>query len=67
MQGTSPAELIKELIELIGYEAYLTKTQPDWETRWENVQELITFATDVQFESGSGSQDDDSGESRRYA
>jgi len=28
---------------LINYEVHLKK-QPDWETRWENVQELISFA-----------------------
>lgn len=29
------------------YESHLKKTQADWESRWENVQELITFASEV--------------------
>jgi len=33
---------------LINYEAHLRKTQQDWETRWENVKELITFASEVE-------------------
>jgi hypothetical protein len=49
-QGATPASLIQKLLELIGYEDYLRKTEPEWETRWENVQELITFATDVEVE-----------------
>lgn len=48
LQGTSPADLIRKLLELIEYEDHLKKTQPDWESRWENVQELITFASDVE-------------------
>ncbi|KAK1224989.1 ATP-dependent DNA helicase srs2 [Marasmius sp. AFHP31] len=46
-EGTSPADLIRKLYEVVEYEDHLKKTQPDWESRWENVQELITFATDV--------------------
>ncbi|THV07389.1 UvrD-helicase-domain-containing protein [Dendrothele bispora CBS 962.96] len=46
-EGTSPADLIRRLVEVIGYQDHLRQTQPDWETRWENVQELITFASDV--------------------
>jgi len=42
-----PAQLINKLIELIGYEEHLKKSQPDWDTRWENVQELINFASDA--------------------
>ena len=30
------------------FESHLRKTQPDWESRWENVQELITFASEVE-------------------
>lgn len=30
------------------YQDHLRKTQPDWETRWENVKELITFAKEVE-------------------
>ncbi|EIM91037.1 UvrD-helicase-domain-containing protein [Stereum hirsutum FP-91666 SS1] len=46
--GTPPADLIRELLELTAYEGYLKKLFPDWETRWENVQELITFAAQPQ-------------------
>ncbi|KAG6842332.1 hypothetical protein C0991_010621 [Blastosporella zonata] len=46
-KGTSPADLIRRLVHLVGFEDYLKKTQPDWESRWENVKELITFATEV--------------------
>jgi len=35
-------------VELLEYEDYLRRTQPDWESRWENVQELITFASEVE-------------------
>ncbi|KAG6851096.1 hypothetical protein H0H93_000976 [Arthromyces matolae] len=47
LKGTSPADLIRQLVELVGFEDHLKKTQPDWESRWENVKELITFATEV--------------------
>lgn len=47
-QGTSPADLIRRVVELVEYEDHLRKTQPDWESRWENVQELITFAGEVE-------------------
>lgn len=46
-QGTSPPDLIRRLVELLEYQDYLRRTQPDWESRWENVQELITFASEV--------------------
>ncbi|KAJ7050825.1 P-loop containing nucleoside triphosphate hydrolase protein [Mycena amicta] len=49
-EGTSPPELIRRLLDLIEYESHLKKTQPEWETRWENVQELITFASEVPLE-----------------
>ena len=42
------------MIELISYEEYLKSTQQDWETRWENVKELITFATEVTAQDGGG-------------
>jgi DNA helicase II / ATP-dependent DNA helicase PcrA len=45
-----PAQLIRTLIEKVDYEEHLKKTQQDWESRWENVQELITFASDVDVE-----------------
>lgn len=52
MQGTSPADLIHQLVDSVAYEEHLKKTQSDWESRWENVQELITFASDVHDELG---------------
>ncbi|KAG2070745.1 UvrD-helicase-domain-containing protein [Suillus decipiens] len=45
--GMEPAQLISELTKLIEYQAHLKKSQPDWDTRWENVQELINFASDA--------------------
>ncbi|EFI27904.1 ATP-dependent DNA helicase pcra [Coprinopsis cinerea okayama7 len=30
------------------YEEHLKKTQQDWETRWENVKELISFAKEIE-------------------
>uniref|UniRef100_V5EY98 DNA 3'-5' helicase n=1 Tax=Kalmanozyma brasiliensis (strain GHG001) TaxID=1365824 RepID=V5EY98_KALBG len=41
--GTPVAELIQLLIEKINYENYL-KAQPDYDARWGNVQELISFS-----------------------
>ncbi|EGN98601.1 hypothetical protein SERLA73DRAFT_54973, partial [Serpula lacrymans var. lacrymans S7.3] len=46
-QGKSPSDLIGTLLILINYENHLKRTQPDWDTRWENVQELITFASEA--------------------
>jgi len=48
IQGTSPSDLIRRLLELTDYEAHLKKNQADWESRWENVQELLTFAGEVE-------------------
>ncbi|KAF7354819.1 ATP-dependent DNA helicase PcrA [Mycena sanguinolenta] len=47
-EGASPPDLIQRLLQLIEYEDHLKRTQPEWESRWENVQELITFASDVE-------------------
>ncbi|KAF8071911.1 P-loop containing nucleoside triphosphate hydrolase protein [Lyophyllum atratum] len=47
-KGTSPADLIRRLLDLVEFENHLRKTQPDWESRWENVKELITFASEVE-------------------
>ncbi|SJX61777.1 related to ATP-dependent DNA helicase [Sporisorium reilianum f. sp. reilianum] len=44
--ATPVAQLIETLIEKINYENYL-KAQPDYEARWGNVQELISFSTIV--------------------
>ncbi|KAJ9478245.1 ATP-dependent DNA helicase SRS2 [Pseudozyma hubeiensis] len=45
-KGTPVAQLLETLIEKINYENYL-KAQPDYEARWGNVQELISFSTIV--------------------
>ena len=47
-EGMSPTKLITALVELVGYQEHLRKTQPDYESRWENVQELINFASEVE-------------------
>lgn len=47
-QGTSPADLIRQILELVNFEGHLRKTGPDWESKWENVQELITFASELE-------------------
>ncbi|KAI0951320.1 hypothetical protein AcW1_008388 [Taiwanofungus camphoratus] len=47
-EGTSPSDLIRRLLDLIKYESHLKKTQQDWESRWDNVQELINFASEVE-------------------
>ncbi|KAI0091225.1 P-loop containing nucleoside triphosphate hydrolase protein [Irpex rosettiformis] len=44
----TPATLIRKSLSLIEYEEYLKKTQQDWESRWENVQELINFASEME-------------------
>ena len=46
-QGAPVSDLIRRLLLLIDYEAHIKKSQQDWETRWENVQELINFASPV--------------------
>lgn len=65
-QGTSPADLLRRLLDLLDFEAHLRNTQPDWESRWENVQELITFASEgdtdisgVEDQSGDGNSSTD--------
>ncbi|KIM80482.1 hypothetical protein PILCRDRAFT_9658 [Piloderma croceum F 1598] len=45
--GASPADLIRRLLDLVKYEEYLKHKDSDWATRWENVRELINFATEV--------------------
>ncbi|TRM64719.1 P-loop containing nucleoside triphosphate hydrolase protein [Schizophyllum amplum] len=44
--GAVPADLIRKLVELTQYEEHLKRTQQDADTRWENVKELINFATE---------------------
>lgn len=46
-QGASVPDLVRRLTDLIGYEAYLQKSHPDWESRWENIRELINFAEET--------------------
>jgi DNA helicase-2/ATP-dependent DNA helicase PcrA len=60
VQGASPPDLIQRLLQLIEYEDHLKKTQPEWESRWENVQELITFASDVEHDVNLSNADSDS-------
>ncbi|EKM83172.1 hypothetical protein AGABI1DRAFT_104902 [Agaricus bisporus var. burnettii JB137-S8] len=50
-EGMSPPDLLHQLLELVDYENHLKKTQKDWESRWENVKELITFASEVNTDS----------------
>jgi DNA helicase-2/ATP-dependent DNA helicase PcrA len=42
-QGTSVADLLRMMIEKTGYEEHLRKTQQDFDSRWENVQELASL------------------------
>ncbi|AAW42599.2 ATP-dependent DNA helicase pcra, putative [Cryptococcus deneoformans JEC21] len=45
--GASVADLIKMVIEKVNYEDYLRTSQPDWDSRWENVKELISYSVTV--------------------
>ncbi|KAG8950978.1 hypothetical protein FRC00_007459 [Tulasnella sp. 408] len=45
--GCTVPDLIRRIIELVHYEAYLHKNHSDSESRWENVQELINFAEEI--------------------
>lgn len=40
-------DLIRELLTELDYAEHLRKSHQDWESRWENVQELINFATEA--------------------
>ena len=44
----SPSKLIQAVLELTNYKDHLRKTQDDYENRWDNVQELINFAAEVE-------------------
>ena len=48
--GENPGAMIEELLEHIGYQEHLKQYYDDWEARWENVEELINFASDFQHE-----------------
>ena len=41
--GTKVADLLHLVIEKTGYEQYLRNSQPDADSRWENVQELVSL------------------------
>ena len=58
-QGAPVCDLIQRLLLLIDYEAHLKKSQQDWETRWENVQELINFASPLMVVPGEGAKNVD--------
>jgi DNA helicase II / ATP-dependent DNA helicase PcrA len=47
-EGMGPAELLERLVDLTKYEEHLKRTQQDWETRMENVKELISFAKEME-------------------
>ena len=47
--GDGPGDIIKQLLELVDYEVHLKKHHDDWETRWENVGELISFASEFEY------------------
>lgn len=40
-KGAAVTELIENLLEETGYEAHLRRTQADFDSRWENVKELV--------------------------
>ncbi|OBZ72374.1 ATP-dependent DNA helicase PcrA [Grifola frondosa] len=66
-EGTAPSKLIRCLLALVKYEDHLRKTQPDWQSRWDNVLELINFASEVegglvdQISASNGLEDEDRG------
>jgi len=43
----STPDLIRNLLQCIDYQQHLRRTQSDWESRWQNVEELITFASEI--------------------
>ena len=55
IQGENPGDIVKRLIELIEYQDHLKKHNDDWESRWDNVDELVNFASE--FECISSSSD----------
>ncbi|WVF65803.1 hypothetical protein IAT40_000540 [Kwoniella sp. CBS 6097] len=46
-KGSSVADLIRLIVEKTGYEEYLRTSQPDFDSRGENVQELISYSVTV--------------------
>ncbi|KAK4688393.1 ATP-dependent DNA helicase UvrD/PcrA, partial [Tremellales sp. Uapishka_1] len=47
VKNTEVADLIKLILDKTSYEDHLRKTQPDFDQRWENVQELISHSVNV--------------------
>lgn len=43
-QGSTVGDIILLAIKKTEYEEYLRSSQPDYEQRWENVQELVSFS-----------------------
>ncbi len=39
---------MKRLIELTEYQEHLKKHHDDWESRWDNVEELVNFASEFE-------------------
>lgn len=48
LQGMGPADLIRAVCELTDYKTYLEKNKDQADHRLENVEELLTFATQAQ-------------------
>ncbi|WWD16482.1 hypothetical protein CI109_100908 [Kwoniella shandongensis] len=46
-KGTPVGDLIRLIIDKTGYEEYLRASQQDFDSRWENVQELISYSVTV--------------------
>ncbi|KAI0775289.1 UvrD-helicase-domain-containing protein [Trametes elegans] len=47
-EGIAPSKLINAVVDTVNYQEHLRKTQPDFESRWDNVQELVNFASEVE-------------------
>ncbi|OJT03389.1 ATP-dependent DNA helicase PcrA [Trametes pubescens] len=46
--GIAPSKLVNAVVDTINYADHLRKTQPDCDSRWDNVQELVNFASEVE-------------------
>ena len=49
--GENPGTIIEFLLELVEYRAYLKDRHTNWDIRWENVQDLVSFASEFSSES----------------
>ncbi|KAJ3548442.1 hypothetical protein NM688_g5299 [Phlebia brevispora] len=49
VEGAKPGALATKLIELIEYQEHLKKHHDDWESRWDNVEELVNFASEFRY------------------